>query len=82
MVDQLRLAKKAFQRMEGRDSRPIRASFLGEAVVEETCFFLVDDWGECEITNDRRVSFVFLNHKQDRKKIDDFFSNAILHSLL
>ena len=50
--------------------------------MEETCFFLVDDWGECEITNDRRVSFVFLNQKQDRKKTDDFFSNAILHSLL
>ena len=50
--------------------------------MEETCFFLVDDWGECGITNDHRVSFVFRNQKQDRKKIGDFLSNAILYSLL
>ena len=50
--------------------------------MEETCFFLVDDWGECGITNDRCVLLFYRNHKQDRKKIDDFFSKAILHSLL
>ena len=49
--------------------------------MEETCFFLVDDW-ECGITNDRCVLLFYRNHKQDRKKIDDFFSKAILYSLL